>query len=379
MHILVVYYFYKSQVSGVGDVIEAYCQELLAQRTDIKITVLCQNVNNEPETETIDGVDVIRFNSSSIAGGRIPLLSLDLWQKLNHILESQKIDQIHLHTRFSTSTVIGLLAAKKNKVKTIHFEHLSNFILGEKPLLQNICWLWDQTISRVIFSQVDQIVAISHSVKGFICSKLGADSDKVVVIPNGCRFTANSLAVSSKFQCKRNYQLLFAARLVPLKNPILTLQVIHQLSLIRQDFMFTVAGYGALEEEVKKYIKDNDLSNFVSFVGSQNSVQMSQYFKQNDIFLNLSYLEGLPGGVMEALFNNNICFVSDVGGNNDLITDSHCLVELSTATAQSIAKQLDFILNNISLVAQSTELDKQKASQINNWSIAVKKMIKELF
>jgi glycosyltransferase involved in cell wall biosynthesis len=379
MHILVVYYFYKSKISGVGDVIEAYCQELLRQRSDVRITVLCQNVNNESETQTIDGVDIIRFESSSIASGRIPLPSLDLWQKLNQILECQQIDQIHLHTRFSTSTVVGLLAGKKHKVKTVHFEHLSNFILGEKPLLQNACWLWDQTISRWMFSQADQIVAISDSVKRFICNNLGVNSSKVVVIPNGCRFVANSLPVSSKFAIKRKYNLLFAARLVPLKNPLLTLQVIQALSQIRQDFVLTIAGAGELEVSLKNYIRQNNLSQFVTLVGSQNSTQMSELFGQNDIFLNLSYLEGLPGGVMEALFNNNICVVSDVGGNNDLITDPNCLVQLPTATSQSIAKQLDFILNNLALVSQSTESDKQKASQVNNWSTFAKVMIKELF
>ena len=70
-NILVIYYFYKSKISGVADVIEAYTQELLKQKPNYHITVLCQNVNSEMEIETLNGIDIVRFQSSSLFGGRI--------------------------------------------------------------------------------------------------------------------------------------------------------------------------------------------------------------------------------------------------------------------------------------------------------------------
>jgi glycosyltransferase involved in cell wall biosynthesis len=378
MHILIVYYFYKSKISGVGDVIDSYSKELLKQRPNTKITVLCENVYNQKEKEIIDDIEIIRFNAPSILSGRIPLPSLDLWKKINIILKDKNIDQIHTHTRFSTPTLIALIASKKHKVQLIHFEHLSNFIIGEKWLLQTVCWLWDQTISRIIFNQTDKIVAISSSVKKFIVQQLGTNESKVIVIPNGVSIQPNPLSLISKFSNKKYFKLFFACRLVPLKNPILTLQAILVLSKIRQDFEFTIAGDGILAEEIKKFIIDNKLENLVKYIGAKTKNEVLKIYETNDIFLNPSYLEGLPGAVLEALLSNNICLVSNVGGNNDLITDSDCLLDLDKITPQIFANKIDFIMNNIQLVAKRTEIDKQKALKENTWQTAVSKMAKEL-
>ena len=374
-NILVIYYFYKSKISGVADVIEAYTQELLKQKPNCQITVLCQNVNNEPENETINGIDIVRFQSSSLFGGRIPLPSVDLWRKANSIIKSKNITQIHNHTRFSTASVIGLLAGKTSGVEVIHWEHLSNYILGEKWLLQTICWLWDQTISRLLFNQSDKIIAVSTSTKNFICDNLGADRDKTIVIENGCHFKPKNETIQETFehksQPKRQFQLFYGARLVPLKNPILTLQSILELSKLRTDFRLTMAGNGKLEQEVKAFIADNNLSQFVDYVGVYNASQMSNQLLNNDLFLNLSYLEGLPGGVLEAMFNNNLCLVSDVGGNNDLITVPELLVDLKKATPSSIANAIDYILNNLESVSIKAQIDKDRAVRVNNWQYAV--------
>ena len=86
----------------------------------------------------------------------------------------------------------------------------------------------------------------------------------------------------------------------------------------------------------------------------------------------MSYLEGLPGGVLEAMFNNNLCLVSDVGGNNDLITVPELLVDLKEATPSSIANAIDYILNNLESVSIKAQIDKDRAVQVNNWQYAVK-------
>ena len=379
--ILVLYYFFYPNLSGVGEVIYSYCSKYLEMYPNCEIHLLCQNNplsgSYQAEYDDVNGIKITRYKSSALLGGRVPLPSQDFITKLSDELDQFKPDQVHLHTRFATATLFGLLLCKfKGQKNLFHWEHLSNYILGEKKSTEAICWVWDNTISRLMFVLSDKIVCVSDSVQKFITTNLGANPKKCIVIENGCNFVPNPLSLVEKFQDKKFFNLFFAARFVPLKNPLILLESIKIMNQTRSDFHLKIAGTGKLEGEMMEYVKANNLENTITFLGKLDRGGMSQQFQVSDIFLNPSRLEGFPGGVLEAVFNDNLCLVTDVGGNNDIVKVPELLIKIEDLNPQNLANKISYILDNPLQIAQKAQNDKDRVTQKNTWENVIKQLVK---
>lgn len=375
-NLLVISYSYLPRLSGVASVINNYLQQLNQSQTYGKITVLCFRDNPQlAEHEVIEGIRIVRFNSPSLFNGRIPFVGRDFFVKLNHILKDPELDCVHVHTRFSISSLFGAVLSRNAGKKVIHFEHLSDYISGESFVINTASYLWDQTVSKLIFAASNKIVCVSESVQKFLIKQLLVNKAKTVVIENGSDVEPSPINYADKFIGKKKFELFYAARFVPLKNPLLTLQAVKILAQTRDDFHLTIAGDGRLKNQIIQFIKDNDLDSRVTYVGKLTRAQMHEQYQKSDIFLNPSMLEGFCGTVLEAVFNTNICIVSDVGGNKDIVTAPECLMPVKKMSPEYFAKKISHVLNNLDIIHPQFQEIKDFAVQNYTWENAKTKLL----
>jgi glycosyltransferase involved in cell wall biosynthesis len=379
MKIGVISYAFYPRMSGVGNVVRSLYSTTLKNHPELieTVRVLAYNEGGLNEYETFEGLKIIRFKTPTLLKGRIPLIGLDFLKKAWNFIDKKNIDQLHIHTRFSTTSIFCLLIAKFKGVKVYHYEHLGDYIRGEGFLVNTLSYLWDQTISRVIFTLSDKIIVVSNSIQDFLKKDFGINENKIAVLENGCDFKAVEQSFSNKFKDKKHFNILFASRLVPLKNPMLTLKAIKKLREMGvNNFTFTMAGAGKLQSEVESFIENEKMSEYAKFVGKLNLEQMGETMKNTDILVNCSLLEGFPGVVIEAIFNNVIPMVTNVCGNKDIVTNKESLIDVIDLNEENLALKLKDLIEKAEEIAIKLEETKQHFSINNSWDKVSERLLK---
>ena len=70
-----------------------------------------------------------------------------------------------------------------------------------------------------------------------------------------------------------------------------------------------------------KYIRNNHLEHRIKYLGFISKEQIGEYWKRQDVYLNLSEYEGLSLAMLEAMSYGVIPVVTQVSGVDDIIED----------------------------------------------------------
>jgi colanic acid/amylovoran biosynthesis glycosyltransferase len=158
-----------------------------------------------------------------------------------------------------------------------------------------------------VFSNVNVVLAMSPDMKNDLI-KAGCPEEKIIVHYYGTD--------GKKFYHKHDYSEKERVDIFTISNLCAKKGHIFQFKAIKKlidsgisNFHFRIAGSGELEQELKKYVKENELSQYIIFLGplKYGSTEMLQEFKNADIFLHPSVTapngdkEGIPGTIIEAM------------------------------------------------------------------------------
>ena len=128
------------------------------------------------------------------------------------------------------------------------------------------------------------------------------------------------------------------------KNITGILNVVKQLSTLRQDFELHFVGDGDATPHIKYAAERNILNKFVYFYDSMRPSQIAEKMKQSDFFIMFSNYENLPCVIVEALASGLPVVSSTAGGISEHITkDNGILVAPKDENALLVAcmKMLD--------------------------------------
>ncbi|NDK09873.1 glycosyltransferase family 4 protein [Candidatus Gracilibacteria bacterium] len=152
------------------------CQEL-------KNTKSKKPVYNDGFKTIIDNDNKIFFPSYEIIDNfPIPLFwTKDFWSSLGYInsiikkIKNQKDEEVIIitHTRFFVSSLLGGYIARRNKIKWVHIEHGSDYVLLSSSLKNKIAYIYDRLIGKWILKNADTVLAISEASKKFILQEFG--------------------------------------------------------------------------------------------------------------------------------------------------------------------------------------------------------------
>lgn len=104
------------------------------------------------------------------------------------------------------------------------------------------------------------------------------------------------------------------------------------------------AGEGASKEALLKYVSDNNVQDFVHFIGRRSDV--NRVLANSDIFILSSYHEGLPNALMEGLAMGLPCIATDVGGVRQLIRNDTEGIVINPKSSQEIKLAIEKFLDD---------------------------------
>jgi len=231
-----------------------------------------------------------------------------------------------------------------------------------------------------IFVRADGLQAISNFLYDW-GQKMGFAGKIAKVVPNGvdiANFTRQFsqqeiLETRNSFGFKKDALILVTASRLEKKNGIG--DVIAALKILPEKVCFAICGFGSLEEQLKRQVKNLGLENRVKFLGMVTHESLSKILKACDVFIRPSLTEGLGSSFLEAMAAGPIVIGTMVGGIPDFlkegITGFVCRPENSQSIASAVTKIMS--LNNLELVRiRSYALDLVKKEY--NWDFVSKKM-----
>ena len=142
--------------------------------------------------------------------------------------------------------------------------------------------------------------------------------------------------------------------------------IAKRLKEMRIDFRLELAGSGSYEEELKQQIKENCLEDKIQFLGLLKPVDISAFWKRQDIMVSCSDWEGHSISQGEAMANGAVPIVTDVSGVTDDITDGKNGFIVDVGSVEQIIEKIVYLYNHRELLSVMGERAHQTILRNNN-------------
>lgn len=149
---------------------------------------------------------------------------------------------------------------------------------------------------------------------------------KLIMIPGmGVDFSRFDIP-ESKAELRSKYGIaedaviyVFAGEFSERKNQKMLINAFAQAAKEMPNATLILAGQGALYDQCKQLVKELQMEAQIILPGYV--ANMPALYRMSDVCVSASSIEGLPFNIMEAMYCQLPCIVSDVKGHRDLIAD----------------------------------------------------------
>ncbi len=172
----------------------------------------------------------------------------------------------------------------------------------------------DRIVSSV--KHLDYFVLVSSELQKYYNKRLSHDKCKCIYIPNCIDFIPDDV---SKLKNKR---FISVGRLSPEKGYLDLLKVFFLIHKKYPDWTLDIIGDGVLKSKMEDYIKEKQLSSFVTLHGFQEKDFINHMLHDSSIYLMTSYTESFGIVLIEAMSHGIPCVAMDSAEGAREIIDS---------------------------------------------------------
>ena len=260
------------------------------------VSIICPKTKDYPQKfEILESIHIYRHPLPVEADGAIGYVleySIALfWQfyLAIRILFTRGFDAIHACNPPDNIFIIGLFF--KLFGKKFLFDHhdinpeLYEAKFGRRDFFYKVMLAWE----RWTFKVADISIATNESYKKIAIERGGMSADKVHVVRSGPKLERlKILPPDNRLKCGRNYLVGYVGVMGRQEGIDYLLKsasyIVHQLN--RTDIHFGLVGGGTELESMKRYAKELNISEFVTFTGRVSDEEMLRMLNTADICAN---------------------------------------------------------------------------------------------
>ncbi len=227
-------------------------------------------------------------------------------------------------------------------------------------------------VEKECYQKFDKIVAVSEEVRKQFIKKFDYDSSKIVVKHNAINAEEIVKKANESFDDldNGNFEIVSIGRLSNQKGYDRLLEVVKKLKKDKINFHLSIIGVGPKEEELKQYLIDNKLEDYVTFKGFKSNPY--PYLKNADLFVCSSRAEGFSTVACEATILGVPIVTTDCSGMEELLGDSEYGL-ITKNNSNSLYEGMKKILNDKKLYDKY----KKQIVKIKN-RFSIEKSVKEI-
>jgi len=379
MKVLILTHYFQPHIGGIE--IVAYNQAKEIIKRGHQVTIITSKVGEETEQEIIDGIKVIRVKALNFFenhfGVPYPILYPKLLLRLNE--EIKESDVINTHGIVWMQSFFGAIISRIYQKPIVLNQH-NTYINYKNPILRLIETIADKTIGRYTLNSADHIIAVSEETKKYVLS-IAKKLNNISILYNGVNFKRfkpirNKKIVREELKINPEAFICLTIRRITFKNGIDTfLQVAKFFNKKREDILFVLGGKGPDTDIVKKYIKENHLSN-VKLIGFISDEELPYYYALSDIFILPSKTgEGFPMVVIEAFASGLPVIGTNTGGQIEVIRDDQTGFIVEPNEPKQIAKKIEYLYENKELLEEMSKNCRKLIEKEFSWGKNVDKLL----
>ncbi|HUT22526.1 MAG TPA: glycosyltransferase family 4 protein [Candidatus Bipolaricaulota bacterium] len=274
--------------------------------------------------------------------------------EIKKLIKEERPDILHVNS--SKAGFLGGLAARSfPKTKVVYTVHGSVFTAAFNIFYR---WLF-KIIEKTTSKHKDSIILVSNHDRSLWLENKICESEKLFVIHNGIDVALEELflpkerALAALLPAEKEINLKIIgciANFYAEKNLLSFLSVFKEVSKEVSKCRLILIGDGPLRREIKKYVRENDLSEKVILPGFIKNAWL--YLKAFDLFVLPSKKEGFPYTILEALLAKVPVVASRVGGIPEIIGDESTGLLFDSADSRQLAEKMLILLKDEVFVAQ---------------------------
>lgn len=290
--------------------------------------------------------------------------------RLMKLFRQQKVQIVHTHNWGTLCE--GALGAKLAHIPILlHQEHgtVISVIKNKKRRILTI---------KFLFSYVEnQVIAVSNILRQAIIEFLNIDKSKIITIHNGIEINKFDIIIDKTSKRKElglmddDIVVGTIGRLASVKNQKVLIQAIRYLLNRLPKIKLILIGKGPLEEELKIFTQNLNLTSKVLFLGQRDDIP--ELLKIMDVFTLPSLHEGISITLLEAMASGTPVIATDVGGNSEVVINGETGILIPPNDPIRLAEAINDIIkdkNKATLYAQAAKV------QIKN-KFSLEKMVEK--
>lgn len=214
-----------------------------------------------------------------------------------------------------SSKIISASNQKSKKYSWIHVD-----LLNEKKS-ENV--FRNRKSEKKCYQKFDKIVTVSNTVKEQFVKKFDYNEKDVIVkynVINDEEIISKSFEKVEKLKDNDGLKIVTIGRLSKQKGYDRLLEVALKLKQDNLKFSISIIGIGPKEDELKEFVKNNDLSDYVNFLGFKKNPY--PYLKQADLFVCSSRSEGFSTVASEATILGIPIVSTECSGMHELLGEN---------------------------------------------------------
>ena len=250
--------------------------------------------------------------------------NISAYRQLKKIIDENDYDLIHCHTPVGAMiTRLAAIAARKKGTKVIYTAHGFHFFKGA-PLVN---WLAFYPAEWILAPLTDCLITINR--EDHSRAKKSMNPKRLEYVPGVGIRTEKFRHSKEENQKKReelgfkpdDFLMLTVAEMTPNKNHITALKAIEKLkgTAEYEKLHYLIVGRGEMWSSLEESAKQMGIQDHVHFLGYRTDAP--QLYGACDLFVFVSFREGLPVALMEAMSSGMGIVCTKIRGNTDLIVD----------------------------------------------------------
>lgn len=202
---------------------------------------------------------------------------------------------------------------------------------------------------------IDLYVGVSKDIKRDIINR-GIDEKKVYSMT--CPFPCEEkMQRTYTMDYEKPIRIGYAGRIViEQKRADLLLKLIERLNTGKVNFIMEVAGDGPLKGRMEQEIVKFNVGKRVRFLGHICREKIPEFWKKQDICVNISDYEGRSISIIEAMGNGAVPIVTDTSGVREDITDNLNGYIIPIGDYEMMAQKIEYLEANRERLSEMGEL-----------------------
>lgn len=267
-----------------------------------------------------------------------------LWYAIQAIVRTwfvctfnKNIQIVHIHGAANASFYrckIFINLAKKLGKKVILHEHAADFVEFYNSSEDKA------GISDTI-NKCDKLIVLSESWKKYFIS-IGIQANKICVLNN----IVSPPDIKSVERVDDRLHLLYMGEISNRKGAFDLLNAIVAEKEYFKDKFFLRMGGNEVDGNIKGFIKDNCLEDFVSYEGWISGDKKIDCLNWEDVYILPSYNEGLPIAILEAMSYSHPIISTPVGGIPEIISNYKNGILVTPGNYTEITNAIKYYIEN---------------------------------